>query len=152
MFLARIDNRLVHGQIIESWLPFTGAKTIVVINDELAADELRQQIMSIAIPMGVDIAFVTVAGGQAYLQEKKLAGGDVLVLFATCQDARRAFDTGLDLPRLNVGNLHYAPGKKQLCPHIALSKEDEACLEHLRQRGVRLDYRCVPSDSQELSR
>ena len=152
MFLARIDNRLVHGQIIESWLPFTGAKTIVVVNDELAADELRQQIMAIAIPLGVEIAFVTVDAVQAFLLGKKLLGGDVLLLFANCQDARRVFDAGLALSGLNVGNLHYAPGKKQICAHIALSKEDEACLDHLRQKGVRLDFRCVPSDPSELPR
>lgn len=50
MTFVRIDNRLVHGQIIETWLPFTRARTIVVANDELAADPLRQEIMSLAIP------------------------------------------------------------------------------------------------------
>lgn len=151
MFWVRIDNRLVHGQIIESWLPFTDARNIVVANDELAADELRQQIMSIAIPLGVDITFVTVALVQAHLAGKKLLGKDVLVLFASCPDARRAFESGLGFSRLNLGNLHYGPGKKQLCQHISLNKEDEACLDFLRGKGVGMDYRCIPSDPVELS-
>lgn len=150
MFWARIDNRLVHGQIIEAWLPFTNARFIVVANDELAEDELRQQIMSIAIPLGVDIAFVEVNKAQAFLSGKAMVGKDVLVLFASCPDARRAFEAGLNFSRLNLGNMHYGPGKKQVCQHIALSKEDEACLNFLKSKQVALDYRCVPSDSVDL--
>jgi mannose/fructose/N-acetylgalactosamine-specific phosphotransferase system component IIB len=150
VFWVRIDNRLVHGQIIEAWLPFTDARSIVVVNDELAEDELRQQIMSIAIPLGVDIAFVAVKKIQDFLSGKTMVGRDVLVLFASCPDARRAFEAGLNFSRLNLGNLHYGPGKKQICQHIALSKEDEACLSFLQSKHVDLDYRCIPSDSVEL--
>ena len=151
MFWVRIDNRLVHGQIIEAWLPFTDAQAIVVANDELAADELRQQIMSIAIPLGVQISFVEVALAQAFLTGKKLMGKNVLVLFASCPDARRAFEAGLGFKRLNLGNMHYGPGKKQICQHIALSKEDEGCLDFLKGEGVNMDYRCIPSDPMEIA-
>ena len=151
MLWVRIDNRLVHGQIIEAWLPFTDAKTIVVANDELAADELRQQIMSIAIPLGVEISFIAVPMLQDFLSSKKFKGKNALVLFASCSDARRAFEAGMEFTRLNLGNLHYGPGKKQVCQHIALSKEDEKCLDFLTVRGVLLDYRCIPSDPLELT-
>jgi len=151
VFWVRIDNRLVHGQVIESWLPFTDARFIVVANDELAADELRQQIMSIAIPLGIDISFVPVAGAQEHLAAKKLLNKDVLVLLASCADARRAFESGLVFQRLNLGNLHYGPGKRQLCQHIALSKEDEGCLAFLAGKGVNLDYRCIPSDPVDVA-
>ena len=49
----RVDNRLVHGQVIEAWLPYTGAKHLVVANDELATDLLRRQIVELAIPQRV---------------------------------------------------------------------------------------------------
>jgi len=150
MFFARVDNRLVHGQIIEAWLPFTDARALVVANDELAADDLRQQIMSIAIPLGVDIRFSPVAEVGALLRGKDFAENDALVLFSSCQDARRAFDAGFAFTRLNLGNLHYGPGKKQICQHIALSRDDEDCLEILKAQGVALDYRCIPSDPVEL--
>ena len=149
MFWVRIDNRLVHGQIIEAWLPFTGASTIVVANDELAADDLRQQIMSIAIPMGVTIAFVAVEKAESYLRGRRLLGADVLVLLAECADACRAYHSGMMFDCLNLGNLHYGPGKKQVCQHIALSKDDERCLNELAGLGVTLDYRCIPSDAVE---
>jgi PTS system mannose-specific IIB component len=151
VFWVRIDNRLVHGQIIEAWLPFTDARSIVVVNDGLAEDKLRQQIMSLAIPMGVDISFVAVEAIKAHLSDHKLLGGDVMLLFANCQDARRAFETGLGFTRLNLGNMHYSPGKRHVCQHIALSKEDEGCLDFFLKQGVLLDYRCIPSDPVQIA-
>jgi len=150
MFFVRVDNRLVHGQIIEAWLPFIDASALVVANDDLAGDDLRQQIMSIAIPLGVDIRFSRVAEVGALLRGKDFVENDVLVLFSSCQDARRAFDAGFVFTRLNLGNLHYGPGKKQIRQHIALSRGDEDCLAILNAKGVTLDYRCIPSDPLEL--
>ncbi len=150
MAFVRVDNRLVHGQIIETWLPFTHARTILVVNDELAADYLRQEIMSLAIPAGVRIEFLMVADIMGFLARNPLDAEDALILFSGCRDARAAYERGLGFGSLNLGNLHYAPGKKQVCPHVALSKEDETCLDFFRDKGVRLDYRCVPSDPQQL--
>ena len=146
MAFVRIDNRLVHGQIIETWLPFTHASRIVVVNDDLAADHLRQEIMSLAIPAGVRIEFLPVAELMPFLARNPLESDDALILFANCRDARAAYEEGFGFGNLNLGNLHYAPGKKQVCPHVALSKEDESCLDFFRGKGVRLDYRCVPGD------
>ncbi len=150
MAFVRIDNRLVHGQIIETWLPFTRARMIVVVNDELAADFLRQEIMSLAIPAGVGIFFLPVDGLMLFMSRNPLDAEDALILFSSCHDARRAYELGFGFGILNLGNLHYAPGKKQVCPHVALSKEDESCLDFFRDRGVRLDYRCVPGDPPQL--
>ena len=150
MAFVRVDNRLVHGQIIETWLPFTHARTILVVNDALSADFLRQDIMSLAIPAGVRIEFLPLADLTGFLARNPLDAEDALILFASCRDARVAYERGFDFGNLNLGNLHYAPGKRQVCPHVALSKEDESCLDFFRDRGVRLDYRCVPSDPQQL--
>lgn len=149
MFWTRIDNRLVHGQVIETWIPFTNAKRLVVANNELAKDVVQQDIMSLAIPHGVKANFVSVEEVADFLQKLKLRVGksDVLVLFANCLDARKAYDAGLDFGLINVGNLHYGPGKKQLCAHVALSSADTDCLEYFQDHGVELDFRCIPSEN-----
>ncbi|MDD3313594.1 PTS sugar transporter subunit IIB [Pseudodesulfovibrio sp.] len=144
MFLVRIDNRLIHGQVIEAWLPYTGAKTVVVANDDLADDVLQQEIMSLAIPQTISSVFVGVENLHDAVAD--MPPSDVLVLFSNCSDARRAYDTGFAFNLLNVGNVHYTPGKKQISPSVALSDEDEGCLRHLTKKGVTLDFRCVPND------
>ncbi|BCS87242.1 PTS sugar transporter subunit IIB [Pseudodesulfovibrio sediminis] len=148
MLLVRIDNRLIHGQIIETWLPYIGAKNVIVANDELANDVLQQEIMSLAIPGTVESSFVTVETLTEAVNGSRSDGStdDIIILFSSCADAKRAFDSGFDFSVLNIGNVHYSPGKKQVSPSVALSDEDETCLRHLNRKGVELDFRCVPND------
>lgn len=146
MIFVRIDNRLIHGQIIETWLPHTGATRVVVANDELAKDVLQQEIMSLAIPQTVESVFVDVDSISQIVSEMNSDGPNIIILFSSCPDARRAFDCGFGFDVLNIGNVHYSPGKKQVSPSVALSDEDEVCLRHLNRKGVELDFRCVPND------
>jgi PTS system mannose-specific IIB component len=145
-----VDNRLVHGQIIEAWLPYIGASTIIVVNDEMAADALRQEIVGLAVPTSVALHFCSIDEAQDCVVENQERDDDAIVLFSSCQDARRAYEQGLDFMILNLGNLHYAPGKRQVCANIALGKEDENCIEFFNAKGVKIDYRCVPSDPVQL--
>lgn len=142
--LVRIDNRLIHGQIIETWVPHVGAQVVVVVNDELAADEMQQQIMSLAIPGNVQCEFLSVDNFADKYAQSLPAGG--IILFHNCPDAKRAFDKGAPFDILNIGNVHYSPGKKQVSPSVALSDEDESALRQLSKKGVELDFRCVPND------
>lgn len=150
---VRIDNRLVHGQVIETWVPHLGARSILVVNDELADDEMRQEIMRLAIPGSIELLFTRVEQISAFLDKSgqvRHRTGDTLLLFATCPDLQRAWQQGFSITTVNIGNLHYGPGKKQLCSHVALSNEDIKCLKAFRQQGIDLDFRCVPNDTTQV--
>lgn len=144
---ARVDNRLVHGQVIETWLPYSHAHTLIVCHDGLAQDELQQEIICLAVPRGVRILFSRVPQILHTLRSccEPCHGNEVFVLFASCTDARRAFESGLTFRSLNIGNLHYTPGKEQVCDHIAVDKEDVNCLRFFKNKGIKLDFRCVPN-------
>lgn len=146
MLWIRVDNRLVHGQVIETWLPYTNASYLLVVNDNLSADTLRQTIISLAVPSRINLQFLKVESACAALNALCPEENNILMLVADCRDALRAFDTGVLFPTLNVGNLHYGPGKRQICSHVALSEEDEACLVQLKAHSVKLDFRCVPNE------
>jgi PTS system mannose-specific IIB component len=150
--LVRIDNRLIHGQIIETWLPYTGATTVIVANDQLAGDILQQEIMSLAIPQTISSTFVSIENLAQAMTKYGTAreAASVLVLFSSCADAKRAYDSGFAYETLNIGNVHYSPGKRQISPSIALSDEEEGCLKQLSRDGVTLDFRCVPNDNVQV--
>ncbi len=153
MLWFRIDNRLVHGQIIEAWLPHIRAKTLLVANDELAADDLRQEIMSLAVPSGITFLCCPVSEATTLLERVRKDDPDqhVLVLFSDCADARSAHMSGLPFSLVNIGNLHYGPGKEQVCEHIALGAEDRSCLKYFSEHGVEIDFRCVPSATTKVN-
>lgn len=148
MFWVRVDNRLVHGQVIEAWLPYTGAGFLVVANEALAADPIQQEIMSLAIPSSVKAVFLPLSAVSEYVSDRGTPPHmpDMLILFQGTDDARMAFTQGLRFDSLNIGNVHYAPGKKQLCPHVAVSGADEENLRFFNDQGVELDFRCVPNE------
>jgi PTS system mannose-specific IIB component len=154
MVWVRVDNRLVHGQVIETWLPYVSAKTLIVANDDLAEDFLRQEIMKLAIPAGVTLLFSPVDDVPGTI--RGLTGGDetrgILVLFADCCDARNAFLQGFGFESINIGNLHYGPGKQQVCDHVALSDADSDCLHFFSREGVKIDFRCVPNKTVKVGK
>jgi PTS system mannose-specific IIB component len=149
----RIDNRLVHGQVIEAWLPHLRAQALIVANDDLAADDLRQEIMSLAVPSAVKFICCNVAEAVAVLrrQQEQSPGQHALVLFATCADARSAHMAGLSFSQINIGNLHYGPGKEQVCAHIALDADDRNCLQYFSDHAVDIDFRCVPASTAKVT-
>ncbi|WP_421902310.1 PTS sugar transporter subunit IIB [Maridesulfovibrio sp.] len=146
MMWVRIDNRLVHGQIIETWLPYTHAKHIIVANDAVAGDDLQQQIMSLAIPQSVSCSFCSVEDLNEKIPAMTSGNGSTIILFSSCADVRRALDSGFRFDTVNIGNIHYGPGKKQISPSVALSSDDESCLHYFKGQGIELDFRCVPND------
>lgn len=149
MIWYRVDNRLIHGQVIEAWLPYTRATRLIVCNDGLAGDMLRQQIMLLAVPSRITVEFVAVNGLAAALPFN--GSEKILVLMADCADARKVYDSGVHFGTLNIGNMHYSPGKRQVCEHVALSEADSACLHVLAGLDVKLDFRCVPNDTTEVT-
>ncbi|MGE4293401.1 MAG: PTS sugar transporter subunit IIB [Desulfovibrio sp.] len=145
---VRVDNRLVHGQVVETWLPYTGATSIIVANDHVAEDVLTQQIMSLAIPQTTYTSFVTVCD-LLHLQQTSMwtsSQSSTLVLFSNCEDARRAYQCGFCFSAINIGNIHYSPGKRQLSPSVAINDQEEDCLRFFLESKVKLDFRCVPND------
>ncbi len=145
----RIDNRLVHGQVIEAWMPYIGATMLLVANDALAADPLRQEIMRLAIPDDVDFLCCSITELAPVLAdiEHRNPEARIMVLFASCADARLAYTSGCAIESVNIGNLHDGPGKFQVCAHICLTEEEHSCLVFLHEQGITLDFRCVPTKS-----
>ncbi len=140
----RVDNRLIHGQVIEAWMPYTGARHLVVVNEELAKDDFRQQIMTLAVSRHIQVHFVGLSGLPEFLAS---CGGDTFVLFENCGDAWAAAEKGVRMPVLNIGNIHYSEGRQQIYPHVALSSEDiEELRTLMKTQHTELDFRAIPSE------
>lgn len=143
----RVDNRMVHGQVIEAWLPYLQVKRLIVVNDAVAEDIYQQQIMQLAIPGRIKVSFVDLDSVKALFDQLSAAGEQALFVMKDCHDAKEVFAHGVSMGTLNVANMHYAPGKKQICPHVAASDEDLACLRFFKERHIDLDFRCVPGEN-----
>lgn len=149
---VRIDNRLIHGQVLEAWVPTIRADCIVVASNELAELALQKQLMKAAVPRGIEVAIGTVEEMAAYLRSEVAARQRVLLLFGNLQDALQAYRLGVRFRLLNLGNLHGGKDRKRLSCTVALDQDDLASLEAFEKEGVEVVLQCVPSDRQRYWR
>jgi mannose/fructose/N-acetylgalactosamine-specific phosphotransferase system component IIB len=142
--LLRVDNRLIHGQVVEAWLPHLHATRILVADDEAAANPLARAAMSLAIPSPVKVeisplASADFAGAQASPER-------VLVLVRDIAGAVAARERGLAFATLNLGNVHFASGRVQVSPSVFLTSAELESLRALAKAGVAIDLRAIPKD------
>jgi mannose/fructose/N-acetylgalactosamine-specific phosphotransferase system component IIB len=143
--LARVDDRLVHGQVTVGWVPHVHATLLVVANDRVAADPLLSGILRAGVA-GVRVEILGVAEAARRGAAGAWDGESALVLFECLQDARRAIDAGLPVPRLNLGGLRHDEGRLCLCNGVTLDVDDCAILRELCRRGLEIDVRLMPLD------
>jgi len=145
ILLARVDNRLVHGQVLEAWVPRLGADTILVVDRQLPADPFQRGIIESLGSAALRISVVSPEGAVALLAGD-LRDRRVLLLFSSVHQAAEALDAGVRFRELNLGNIHPAKGCRVLTSSVHLSSGDEDELCRLDARGILLDARAVPGD------
>ncbi len=147
LVLARIDCRLIHGQVVETWVPHTKANSLVVANDELAANPLLRSVMELAVPMGIRVHFCRVDEVGAVLSDADRAGERSILLVSNAADAVRLRKEGAEFDLLNIGNLHFAEGKVEISPSVFFAPEDFEALHWFRTHGVSVCVKGTPYES-----
>jgi PTS system mannose-specific IIB component len=146
--LIRVDNRLVHGQVLEAWLPALDAHGVLVADDEAAGNVLARSAMALAIPPKVQFQVLKVPAAADLLRPggKGVPGVRTLLLVRDVRDAVALGETGVPIPRLNLGNVHFANGRRQVAPSVYLDEGEMDALARLSSVGTEVEARAVPSE------
>lgn len=142
--LIRVDDRLVHGQILEGWLPSTRAEELLIANDALAEDDLQKMIMESAIPNSISIIIDSVDKVASILLNDSLSKTRRMVLVDKPLDALRLRKAGVDFDLLNLGNLAETEYKTCLSRSIAVGEECLSALREILEEGIRINIQSVP--------
>ena len=144
--LVRVDNRLIHGQILEAWVPFIDASRIVVVNDEVASDIFRETVVRMAVPHDIEVLIYGVDEFTEDYVNRKDNDKRTIILFSDINDSLKAYKSGFHFNQLNIGNVHC--GEDTICcaTSIFLSKDDIMNIMSLIDFGVKVELRCVPRD------
>ncbi|MFT8870689.1 MAG: mannose/fructose/sorbose PTS transporter subunit IIA [Sporolactobacillus sp.] len=146
--LARIDSRLLHGQVATAWAKATQPTRIIVVSDAVARDDLRKKLITQAAPPGVKAHVVPVAQMIKLAKDDQHFGGErALLLFENPQDALRAVEGGVPLQTINVGSMAHSTGKVQPNKVLAFDQNDIDAFNMLEKAGLDFDVRKVPNDS-----
>lgn len=148
--LARIDSRLLHGQVATTWTKLSKPTRIIVVSDDVAKDELRKKMIKQAAPMGVKAHVVPIRKMIELAKDDKHFGGQrAMLLFENPQDVLRAVEGGVPLKTINVGSMAHSAGKVQPNKVLAFDQDDIDTFHKLKELGLEFDVRKVPSDSKE---
>jgi len=109
--LIRVDNRLIHGQIIEGWLHYLKSSRIVVVNDEVADDLFRKTVLEMAVPYDIEVQIYTVEEFSKEYSHATADGKRTIVLFENIVDVLNAYRLNFRFDKLNIGNVHSEEGK-----------------------------------------
>lgn len=147
--LARIDTRLLHGQVATAWTKSTQPNRIIAVSDSVAHDSLRKQMIEQAAPPGVHAHAVPIEKMAQIDKDPRFGNTKALLLFETPTDALRAVKAGVQVKEINLGSVAASEGKIVCTKAVALGKEDVEALEELKNMGIKIVVKKVPSDSAE---
>jgi len=146
--LVRVDNRLLHGQILETWIPRLGIGEVVVADDEAAASPFARAAMTLCVPPDLPARIAAVREVPWAALAASRAPVLVLVRDVAALVAARAAGLRPEIaPTVNLGNVHFAPGRRPITPSVFLSGEEVDALRALAAEGFRIEARAIPSES-----
>ena len=144
--LVRIDDRLIHGQVVENWMKFLKIDHVVVVNDFVASDRMQKTLFSMAVPDHAKISILTITQAKEAILNGQFERDRAMILLVSPQDVLSLIDKGVRIKEVNVGGMHYSSDKKQILKAISVSKEDIQAFRELDRLGVHLEARMVPDD------
>ena len=134
ILLTRIDNRLVHGQVATQWNSTLGSNLILVANDDVASNTMRQNLMKMAAPAGVATRFFSLQKtidviGKASPRQK------IFIVAETPEDVLTLVKGGVPIKKVNIGNMHMSEGKRQVATSVELTTRMSLRLKSCRNWG-----------------
>jgi mannose PTS system EIIAB component len=146
LVLARVDDRLIHGQVAHGWGKALKPTLFLVVSDALAADPARAGLYLFAVPEGAAGRVVSVA--DALKPETRAAAERerTVLLFPGLEEPLLLVDAGFPLVELNLGGMHHAPGREEVLPYLFLDGADRERLTRLAARGVKIEAQDLPAN------
>ncbi|MDO4775300.1 MAG: PTS N-acetylgalactosamine transporter subunit IIB [Aerococcaceae bacterium] len=148
ILLTRIDERLIHGQVATQWTGSIGANLLLVANDEVSTNTMRQGLMDMAAPASAQTRYFSLQKTIDIIHK----ANDKQKIFIICEspkDVLTLVEGGVPIKKLNIGNMHMAEGKRQVATSVAVSDEDVHAFRRLQELGVELEIRRVPQEASE---
>ena len=144
--LVRIDDRLIHGQVVAVWLRALGAQRIVIVDDATARDPFLSEVLTLAAPQGVPVEVHAVAEGAVRLIELARTPELVMVLARSPRTILGLRQAGVPIEVVDLGGMGSGPGRRRLHKTISVSADELRELRELEQLGTRVEVQIVADD------
>jgi len=144
--LVRIDDRLIHGQVMTSWLNYTGANKIMVIDDQVANDPFIKNVLKTCVPANIMIATFTVEEASERIKKGFKPTDKVITLIKYPKTLHQLMQLGIVFPKINIGGMGLSGDRKKLYKNISISEEEKQMLKELIEKGSLITIQIIAED------
>ncbi len=144
--LIRVDDRLIHGQVVVGWTQALGIQQILVADDATAANPVQRDLLLLAVPGGVTADVLPIADAAAVVRASQ-SHVPTIVLVKGPRELLALYRAGLPMDVVNVGNVHTAAGRRRLTKEVHATDEEIAIWRELASAGVRLEAQWLPGQA-----
>jgi len=144
--LCRIDDRLIHGQVVIGWGRAMGIELIILVDDQVAASDWEQELYRMAVAPEIEVRFVTVADATAHMSEWQSNGKRGLMLTGDVETMATLRTSNPEVvQRINLGGIHHRPGRRERLPFLYLTDQELSSLQSLEAAGAVITAQELPS-------
>lgn len=144
--LVRVDDRLIHGQVVTTWINATQSNRILIVDDELFKNEFIANIYSMAAPRGLTVEIKSTDQAAREWIDNQLGSGTIFVLIKSIPSLKAAYDKGFTFAKVQIGGLASGADRRRVVKAISLSIDDAIKLKKLGEKGVNFDFKSMPDE------
>lgn len=148
ILLSRIDERLIHGQVMTRWITGLYVTRIILIDDTIAKDDFMVDVLMLSAPVGVDVQVMSVDDAVKFIASDN-SSTKTMLLFKDIRYVKALADAGFLVPRLNIGNIGSSPIRKGVTREVFMSPEEQNMAKELCEKGMYIYIQKLPSDKEQ---
>lgn len=148
LLLSRIDERLIHGQVMTRWITGLYITRIILVDDKIANDDFMVDVLMLSAPVGVEVKALTVKDALNFIQTDTTSAKTML-LFKDIRYVKALAEGGFMVPKLDIGNIGSSPVRKAVTREVFMSPEEQEIARHLNAMGMYIYIQKLPSDREQ---
>jgi len=149
ILLTRIDDRLIHGQVVVGWAQALKADHIIVVNDEVVVNDMQKFLFRMATPTEINLSIIGVKEAALKIKNREFDDDKAIILVKSPKDICEVIEEGGKVGEVNIGGMHFSESKIQLYDAIFVDADDVASFKRIKELNVNLEVRMVPTDSRK---
>ena len=147
--LVRIDDRMLHGQVVSTWLKDYGIEQVLIINDKAANDPIQKSVAGLAAPKDVRVHLFGVEQFIDILKKTPIKRKTMLI-FTTSTDVLKLVENGLEIKEVNVGGMRYNESRKRLSKAVSVTSEEEEAFKKLIEKDIKVFIQMIPKSDETM--
>ncbi|MBP3513844.1 MAG: PTS sugar transporter subunit IIB [Elusimicrobiaceae bacterium] len=144
IIFARVDDRLIHGQIVQAWLPELNVDEVLIPFSKGSEGRLNRGLLRLSLPYEYDLTILDSPAAASHAAESNRR---IFLLMGSLKEAAELIQNGLQFTSINIGGMHFKDGAQKLADNVFLDGEDKRFLKLIRDLGINIETRAVPSSA-----